>query len=1760
MKSFLVEAHYAKQICEVKKDYTIVGYHLQDIKMVVNADLSSIYSEKASQENSNEEKVKSKNHDKQIKLFNNLLNRIQSSQNDLYETKAIKEMKDEIFSTSAIYYNTDSLLWGDFLICIFKDSKTDEISSITLDKLGFSYFKNIDIGTKSKYYPAIENLSNKDKNSNVKKCIAVTLLRKFSELTPEQLQLITPKSGLAFDYDQTHAGDLASGCKLFTGMTPEKVGQRLVSSGFIQRREINSVLLDVIYENNEDSIEVNNRLVFHLGEQLEQLFDPVTEYSPEQTEYGYKSPENEEPTEIDDTLVSAICNELLQIQSNFTFNLVEFLQKFLITLRVRVLNDEIEGLSTVKLNRLFSPTIDEVTRINCIFLDSLKTALPFGSLEVLKACSVTIPYFYKAYTRHEAATKNFSKDIKLFLRNFGDVIPDSDIFTEMKIETIIKGPQEKLLKLKLIIDRLWQKKEWSSEENKKTAKKYYDNIVDTIDSFGKLDKAMSSYNTRVFTPSGKILTELAKGWPVELQYKWLKRRVVGVFDVIDTNWKHKRNLLVIFSDYIVFLSIIDYEKYYTKDVPNKPLISDILMNSLINEVPLPAKIPKLKVENYCYIDEVFVSTFDSEYIRFDAFKGENSFSINCQLPNSNSATVDHIADLIIKAKILEKDTAFHLFKASSDTILYSTAHELEAYNNERIKSKFALFLNIEPSKHLLKENNLQLAIFAKLLEIKENEDIIEFTVIPYEKSTKVIKLKSSEIVQTLIKLLNVFIPNCYSSIYSIILDQLMMINANLLTKIKKNDEKRLMSTLNESESAEPVILEQITSENRKSYGTITTFRSHKSDLKIAEEPEVTKPTERDIKTSTDNNTKKQNIKKVVNQKSSVATVGKTTKVKNNKKRKSFFGSLKGIFGKNNKNKAVISKPVINSNQSKKVSLNSKINEKNVNLQKSEGKNKLAQSRNETKTRSKDALTIQNASTTNNDDSNTNEQHRISSVVRNVKYGQHPIMDDGLKQNSEPVMKDISRDSTTTGSISHETNPYATLVKPIPNKQNIEAVARNIETNENIPAVANRKEDIKQVTENSEQVVPTKVIVESEQEKIIPDKVLSKGESKEEKKLQMTDVDTSVLTQSTMATRDRLNTALNSNHQSGIFNDDLFGDFNSSTKKQVDHKEPLEQKVEENNEKISMNIISKHEDTISDKESDKETDNETVTTMKELSKDGEVTHDLVDTLETSRISSEVKQKIFPDIVEVPQQTKINFETSPSLIELFEGMRVVLDDFDAKYNWKRLPSDKSLNEKLLVNQDREPVHMFNQISETMESDDEQIEVITIRDDSRVDAHNSCENSVDIQANYETPVLSDSSKTDEQTVLSDIEGELNNVVGNAFDTVPHSKSGTSNKSGNFKVIHSSPVRYINKENSTHEINIDKSFNTLHVENTQGGTGLGLTMPEQKPEQLIVPLPQQNDPAHDITTSDSNIISEFSFNSDINNETDRRWHELSFVSHDDAIMKKMNESKETLDEGKFITPSETPIEMFSDQETDELVNSTLNGENNHSSSNANQSNEETAAGTFTSMNLSTEVEITDTGNTDLDLSDILNKSNGIDNSAVLDNLDFSSFHMSFDTSAQTDEAENSSVQRNDILNSITRQNLVWNSPQKSAEKPVIYRLSRTSISGVNLRNEPDKENNEEDDPIWVSPSKIDFVDLSRIPNKLKSPTKNVTETYSSNIPIIRNNTLYNKRINSINRLEESILSTDSSFAFLASLVNTDDVELSDTPNDNGPTRLKFT
>lgn len=1527
-------------------------------------DLSSVYTHEIRSENGKTAEHVAK---MKIYLFDNLLNQHLEKKRWL-EDRNVVEWVQRVFPDSAVYQGIDELIWGTFFICVYKDPTTGKISSLTIDKLGISHFSPVDISSKSQYYPAIENLDPKHKDSNVRKCIAVSLLQKFAQMSKEHVRRLQ-HSGLKFDYDPTHAGDLASRCELVDFCTPENIGKSVLSLGFLQQRYVKSALLDVVYEHSEATTELNNRLVFHLGEQLEQLFNPLNEYSPEQTEYTYKPPENEENMEQEKVIIKAISNELLQLQTNFTLNLVEFLQKFLITLRVQVLNEEIEGLSTIKLNRLFSPTIDEVTRINCIFLDSLKSAAPYGSLEILKACSATIPYFYKAYTRHEAATKNFSKDIKLFLRKFNQIIPHKDVYTEMKIEAIIKGPQEKLLKIRLIIDRLYDTKEWSSNDQQE-AKKYYDNIIGTIDSFGKLESALSSYSTRVFTPSGKILTELAKGWPVELQYKWLKRRVVGVYDIVDLNDMKKRKILVIFSDYIVFLDIVQAETYYDADCNNKPHLADILMNSLINEVPLPQKIPKLKVDHYSYIEEIFVSLLDEDSLRFDALRGSESFSIVCKVASA-SISASSIADLVVKAKILEKETAFHLFKAvKDDFIMYSTAHELEAYNSEKLKSRFALFLNMKPSIDVLHRNKLHLAIFAKFAEDLDDGDV-QLDICTSDGGLHTINVSSQDIVSTIIRQLSLEIPVCYSSIYSPLLPVLLTINENLVKKIGCNfhhtsDDSHISkdsSKHSDQQKLEPFNPDH---EKKKSFGTITTFRSHTSDLK-----DVIK----EQKTSSDKapRIKKMERRVVEKQPALEDNSAKVKKHGSTKKRNSIVDILKGIFGgksskrqgkdmpANSKKKVLVSKPIMNSKNPVRLPDKQHDNETEPDAAKS--------------------------------DKGDYEEQRMASVVRNTKFS----------SNSDEIIEELF-----------------------------------VKTKKQIPIAALSAEDVR------------------------PDPMESQGSFNSIRLNfgRLSPVETLPTTEANVDSQSSTEFYKQSARQSQVFDKDLFGeliaetaDVQGSTYSERDGDPISSGKVQvpekptsgANQENVDANqlLISQSDNKI-------EGDDE-ITDRIYLSAKGEpqLEHN---SIPEENVTDEKKIKIFPSIP-IVERPKMNFQRSDSFVELFRGMRIVLDESDAQYNWRRLSSELSLREKTLINREEPESHAFKSIARggndcslekyhypiPQEALDEQKTTVDPADEKRTESN---------------PPEKDTSRGVKVDAPKQSNLELENTAEPVLAEDENEISTQTKVVTGFKVIKASPTRIASK-------------------------------PIQRLETA---------------NQESNIAYDFSVSSDLNMETNKRWFELTLPSQED------------FQGDAFYTPMEEPTLRFSDdvlEIADESSNSDFNDDTN-----------ETSRDTITS-----------------DMQQPKDKSD------LLDDIEFSSFNMTFDRSSVNPEESQLASSPQDI-NTLTKATLPSLLPLQN--EPFIYHLPRNIIATSNTISSSQSARDADDDPIWISPSKIDFYDLSRLTESVFKTTKEAIRSVGAE---------KNQKI-SHGSNEDMNSPRELSYAYLATLVNSNEESFR---AEDKPVRLQF-
>ncbi|SCW02591.1 LAFE_0F09868g1_1 [Lachancea fermentati] len=1485
--------------------------------------------------------------------------------------RSTEEWVSQIFPTAAIFKGYDNLIWGNFFIVVYREILTEKFSSIIIDKLGLTHFNSIDISRQSRFYPAVENLTDVNQKSNVRKLIAISLLRKYADIDSKLIKKISPE--MKYDYDPTIAGDLANSCELFGQCTPEEFGESLSQLGVLRDRFINSILLDVVYENKAKIIDSNNELVFHLGEQLEQLFNPLSEYSPEQTEYVYKSPDDGYVVESEDPLIVSICNELLQLQTNFTLSLVEFLQNFLIPLRIEVANDEIDGLSIPKLNRLFPPTIDEVTRINCIFLDALKSATPYGSAEVLKACSVTIPYFYKAYTRHEAATKNFSKDIKLFLSKFGHLTPNRDVYTELKIETLIKGPQEKIMKLKLIIERLWSNENLVHDD---AAKKRYDDIIETIHSFGTLEKPMSAYSTRVFTPSGKILTELAKGWPVELQYKWLKRRVVGVFDMVDADDKAKRDILVIFSDYVVFLRVIGGEDYYNMD-GNKPLISDILMNSLINEVPLPSKIPKLEVLAHTYIDKVLVSTYGSSFLRFDLRDKNFCTPLTYELA-SNSMTTSEVADLVTKAQILEKDTAFHLFKYSNDYLqIYSTAHELSAYSTEKIKSQFALFLNLEPSIELIEKYGLCMALFASF----RKDHQVNLTRITVDNARTELTVPLHDLAETLANELVDAIPIYFSSLSSPFYEELLQLNAKLVQRIGKSfrkDELTIQENKNDkapekTSSAEIIYHHQ----KNKSFGTITTFRSFPSDMKEL----------------SDNNTINEKIKDKSKHGGSKARKTVNRDIANHPpKQMGLIKTFKNLFGRRKKSRKENERLTISSPHITSPKTESKANSSITRVKKTIG---------DPKSHVRESQEVEHLAT------QPAESSRVSSVIHTPSRN---ITD----------CVDISKESMSS--------------------MNRKAQA-GVEKNSTENSSSTQLQDY--------EINHSSLSVHSEKE-VLPDSVKATGTPYKE-----------------------------SLRQSKVFNDDPFASVISS-----DENESIGPAKDNlcGESLTGETSVSVKDSKLVGKEADEPTihkeDNHFAKTLAEkveLKPSIPEVHDTAKSFEgpiDSRRLSEGRcgqefenAQIFPKVQGLKTKT-IDFCRSPSFVELFDGMRAILDITDESTNWRRLSSEGSLT--IQTTPHAEDVKALDK--NCIKGNSSAIMLDKSNHSNMPDARKS---SPDHRDENDDARIFASSKVSEPEYgqlnldFSKSEGTLTPV----FPT--------------FKVVNTSPAKIVN---------FATSINNVHPDLTNN------------------------------STRESSSPVKNSYSSDLNAEN-LRLVELSFNSQDDVYSydsrQKPNDILETLPPSHSIhSPRLSNSEVNSKPLADQL-------------------------------SATTSVEVANLQN-ELVIEPL--------ESNILGDLDFSSFNMTFDISNELNDSTQESIM-DEPKNPFVRK------PHLSPRDPVFYRLPNSTRSDETFFSCVDDQRNKgqkrksyinslplecEDEPMWVSPSKIDMFDLSKQPDsvfqELKLRSKQTREA-KFQLPGKANRS----------STEEQLLLPDSSYAYLGSLLTDDDMQLAEISSDDRPVRLKF-
>lgn len=649
-------------------------------------------------------------------------------------------------------------------------------SIVLIGSHGTSGFVNVTLGPQSRYFDACKNLHPDHAHSQVRQALAIASLRAYATMdnfTRNSLvSQLLEKQG-TFDWDETSAGALASRFHLCDTKYPSEIGNRVLELGGLEPKCLKTLGLDVVYEDSDTTIEQSNELVYLLGEQMERLFDPLAEYTPEFAENIYVPPTSsyskaQRMAADDPELVKSICQELYLVQSHFHLDLMDFIHDFLVPLRIAVLeeaslaNQELDaGPATI--NSIFPPTIDEIARANSLLYDALQQALPFGSLETLKSCGMTIPYFYKACLRHEAATKNITASLavrgKLIYSRVSEEAARK--YTIRRIESILACGGH-LLRIRLVLERLvaacTQNKVWKDHELV-LANEYYDSACGTIDAFARQQSA-GSYERHVFTRSGRLLVEIASDWPKELEFGWLSRRVVSIFDAqallhnssagtttsasaarprTHTRTSHEQtrtlttafnrtHIVIVFTDYIVIIETERPISLVSASGIHIPSVADMLMHSMINEVPLK-NVPAMRVIAWIEIGNVYAAEYSgdpgqlstpesvkqgSSYLSIFTPTGfhrpasarakRGSIGENIALyklvRKDNSA--GKIVELIVKAKVVAKTQPFHLFRtATQKMLLYSTVHEVRAYGDETQRLPICVFLNLKATKSTL---------------------------------------------------------------------------------------------------------------------------------------------------------------------------------------------------------------------------------------------------------------------------------------------------------------------------------------------------------------------------------------------------------------------------------------------------------------------------------------------------------------------------------------------------------------------------------------------------------------------------------------------------------------------------------------------------------------------------------------------------------------------------------------------------------------------------------------------------------------------------------------------------------------------------------------------------------------------------------------------------------------------------------------------------------------------------------------------------
>lgn len=182
----------------------------------------------------------------------------------------------------------------------------------------------------------------------------------------------------------------------------------------------------------------------------------------------------------------------------------------------------------------------------------------------------------------------------------------------------------------------------------------------------------------------------------------------------------------------------------------------------------------------------------------------------------------------------------------------------------------------------------------------------------------------------------------------------------------------------------------------------------------------------------------------------------------------------------------------------------------------------------------------------------------------------------------------------------------------------------------------------------------------------------------------------------------------------------------------------------------------------------------------------------------------------------------------------------------------------------------------------------------------------------------------------------------------------------------------------------------------------------------------------------SEQNATSDFSFTSDLNKNPNRRLHELVFPSQEDVA------------DDKFYTPTEDPSETFESQQTALITN-----------------------------------EVEKTSTMELQKSADVHKDNdsSMMKDHLIDDLEFSSFRMSFDdTRSETQENEHDLSKH---INHSIIPDLTYREQETKEQGPHVYVLPKSASIADKTSNDI---SNQTDDPIWISPSKLQYFETNDV------------------------------------------------------------------------------